>query len=475
MAMRRRQRAGPGASGAVLLSVVLLMFAIGGSSASFIWLMNRLQTRAGERSRAMTAIALAEAGVYRTLSVLEAFTPGTSNPGRRWRPTAHTESVALGPLRGRFTVSVANDVDQAVLITSAGETGNVTRRLRARVYLATPAFLTALYAPGRVQVQGPPTALFILPYSAGIGDRPWVHMAIGSEVWFPRSDVRLNDRSAALDLSPGPLAALEGSPTRVWEDRSAPVRVALARGAEMTLGRAHVRVEAQQLRAVGVPIEQVRLRTFENLPPLPEVDRAYYQARATANVANTAINRAAGNYVGNGDLARKSDSLYSSVEFDQLQTYLAALAHAPRLQGVVYLQGALLLSEGQTLRVADGALVVEGAVYISRNATLEITHSATSRTLPGLIALDQSTLVVTERARLRVHGLLYVTKTMAIDDEAVVDVVGAVLTGDPDLGFRNSAGLAIIRYDPAVMGTPGLRIPPDVPVVAWVAAWEELP
>jgi len=33
----------------------------------------------------------------------------------------------------------------------------------------------------------------------------------------------------------------------------------------------------------------------------------------------------------------------------------------------------------------------------------------------------------------------------------------------------------MIRYEPAVLGTPGLRVPEGVPVVAWVAASEDLP
>jgi hypothetical protein len=154
---------------------------------------------------------------------------------------------------------------------------------------------------------------------------------------------------------------------------------------------------------------------------------------------------------------------------------MAALAAPPTLRGVVYLRGALLLPERQELRIADGSLIVEGAVYLDHHAALEVTHSPHTRTLPGLVALANSTIVVTENARLRVHGLLYATKTIGIDDGAQVDVVGAVLTGDPDLSFRNASGMVVIRYDPAVMGTRGLRLPANAPVVAWVAAWEELP
>jgi hypothetical protein len=256
--------------------------------------------------------------------------------------------------------------------------------------------------------------------------------------------------------------------------RSGPVRVLLAHGAELTVGRLRVRVDAEQLRAVGLFVDGAVART-ERLPPLPEVDRAYFRALAAMNTANAALNEAAGKAAGNGDLAEKRDSLYTGTEFEQVQAYLGAMSAPPALRGVVYLRGALLVSSREHLRVVDGALVAEGAVYLNPRSTLEITHSPATRTLPGLIALDNSTMIVSETARLRVHGLVYATKALAIDDGARVDVVGAVLTGDPDLSFRNASGEVVIRYDPAVMGTPGLTLPPGARVVAWVASWQDAP
>jgi len=455
-----------------LLLVLVLLMAAGGSSATFIWLMHQHQTRAGLRYRAAAATALAEAGVHRALSVLEGAAPEISRGGRRWRPIEYRETVPTGLGEGRFSVTIADDAGGALLITSTGEVAGTSRRLRARVYLASPALLSALYAPGIVQIQAPPTSTFILPYGAGLADRPWVHIAAGREVWFTRNDVAMNDPSMPVEPASGPAqipaTSLHGSAG------PGPVRLLLARDAEITVGRLRARVDVEQLRAVGLFVDGAIART-EQLPPLPEVDRVYFQAMAATNTANAAINEAAGKAAGNADLAQKQDSLYTGAEFEQVQAYVAALGVGPALRGIIYLRGALLLSPREHLRISDGALVVEGAVYLTPRSTLDITHSPSTRTLPGLIALDNSTMVVNETAHLRVHGLVYATKALAIDDGARVDVVGAVLTGDPALSFRNASGAVVIRYDPAVMGTPGLTLPPGARIVAWIASWEDLP
>ena len=52
--------------------------------------------------------------------------------------------------------------------------------------------------------------------------------------------------------------------------------------------------------------------------------------------------------------------------------------------------------------------------------------------------------------------------------------MGALVSNDPGLSFRN-LGRVVIRYDPAVLGTPGFRVAEDAPVVAWVAVWQESP
>jgi hypothetical protein len=120
-------------------------------------------------------------------------------------------------------------------------------------------------------------------------------------------------------------------------------------------------------------------------------------------------------------------------------------------------------------------LVIESTVLLRGGAALEITHTASTRTLPGILILGNGSLYVTEGARLRAHGLVYANRAIDITDGAAVDIVGAVLGNDAGLSFRNLGSTVIIRYDPAVLGTPGLIVPADAPVVAWIAGWEELP
>ena len=462
-------------AGMVLLVVLMILLVVSGSSASFIWFMNQQQTRAGLRFRSAAALAVAEAGVYRVLSILETVAPGGRSPGRVWRDSAYAETMSVGPLEGRFTVSLTDEADGAIIVTSAGQVGGVTRRVRARVYLASPALLAALYGASEVRLERPPAATFLLPYGAGIGDRPWIHVAAGTGIWFATPSVSINDPSVSFGARPGPVDAPEGVNSATAVPRPGPVRLLLARGAELTLDQPRHRVDVQQLRAMGVYLEGVVLRT-EALPRVPEVDRAYYQTLAAANTRNATLNEAAGRYLGDADLTSKRDSLYTQREFEQLRAYLQAGLARPRFEGVLYVKGVVELFGGQQVEIADGSLVTESGVHLNLGATLEITHSPATRTLPGLLVTGIiGTLIVTEGARLQVHGLVYASRAFDVNDGARVDIVGAVLDNDGELSFRNQAATVVIRYDPAVLGTPGLRIPQDSPVVAWVAGWEELP
>lgn len=460
-------------AGIALLVTIMILLAVTGASASFIWLMNQQQARAGLRYRSAAALAVAEAGVHWALSILESVAPDGGS-GRAWRSGAHSEAYPVGPLKGRFTLSLVDDADGAIVITSAGEVAGLTRRLRARVYLASPALLAALHGTSFVRLEKPPAATFILPYGAGIGDRSWIHIAAGRGIWFATADVSINDPSVAFEAGPGPVDAPLGANQATTPPRPGPVRLLLTHGAELTLGPDRQRVEVQQLRAVGVHLEGVILRAGA-LPRLPEVDRAFYQARAAANTGNASLNEAAGQSLGNVDLARKRDSLYSARQFALLQTYLKAGLRQPQLLGVIYVKGSVDLVEGQRIQIVDGALVAESTVHLIEGASLEVTHSAATRTLPGIIVLDNGALVVTQGARLRAHGLVYANRVIDVGDGAHMDVVGAVLGNDGTHSFRNLAATVIIRYDPAVLGTPGLRVPNEAPVVAWVAQWEELP
>ncbi|MCL6552151.1 MAG: hypothetical protein K6W08_03375 [Firmicutes bacterium] len=213
----------------------------------------------------------------------------------------------------------------------------------------------------------------------------------------------------------------------------------------------------------------------ETLPPLPRVDRAYYRARAAANALNAPVHRAAGEFLGDRALADKPDSVYTPAELRQVLRYFRESGAPPRLAGVVYVRGGVELVDRARLVIVDGALVAESTVHLIEGAALEILHSPATRTWPGLVVLDDGALLLAQGARLRVHGLVYVSRLVDAGEGVTVDVVGAVLAGDPRHSVRNRAATVVIRYDPAVLGTPGLPVTPGTVPVVWVAAWEEIP
>ncbi|MGH2373477.1 MAG: hypothetical protein ACRDIC_08385 [bacterium] len=462
-----------GEAGVTLLVVLVLLLAVTAASGAFIWFMNQQQTRAGGRLRAAAAVAVAEAGVHRALAILESVAPDGQSPGRSWRPSAHTERLNVGPFDGRFTISLADGPGDAILVTSSGEVAGVQRRVRARVHLASSALLAALHGDGVVRFEKPPAMAFLLPYGAGIGDRPWIQVAAGKEIWFTTTAVSINNRNASTVVAPGPVDAPDAA-----SPRPDPVRLLTSRAGVVTLGADHTQVDIQQLRNAGVHVEGVVLRTGA-FPQPPEVDRAYFQRQASANTANAALNEAAGRHHGDSELVKKQDSSYSRTQFDKLQAYLRVGLTPPLFRGVVYVGGGVVLRDGERMDVVEGALVTDSTVHMSQGAVLQVTHSASTRTLPGIIVLDNGGITVTQGARLRAHGLVYTSRLFDVGPGAHVDVVGAVLSADPDLSFRNFAATVVIRYDPAVLGTPGLRtaVPSGAPPaeVAWVAAWEELP
>jgi hypothetical protein len=71
--------------------------------------------------------------------------------------------------------------------------------------------------------------------------------------------------------------------------------------------------------------------------------------------------------------------------------------------------------------------------------------------------------------------LVLTSRLIAVEDEAYLEVVGALSSNDPDEAFVNFGGTVVIRYDPAVLGTRGLLLPRDQQPLAWIVSWEELP
>ncbi len=457
--------------GTILLVVLTVFLTIAVLSSSFIWFMQQQQTRAGTRYRSAMALALAEAGVHRALSILETVAPDGRSSGRHWRASDHTETMLVGSFEGQFTLALADDVDGAILVTSVGQVGGVRRSLRARVYLASPALLAAVYGASIVRLEDPPTAVFIMPYGV-TGDHPWLHIASGRGFWLASQDVLINDPARPFQAAQGPVDA--PSDTDPLPGRPDPIRVLLGEDARLRLDRHSSPMRVEELRTLGVNIDRF-VFTVKALPPAPDVNSVFYQRLAADNRHNAGLNEAAGKYLGDGDLARKVDSLYSEQEFAKLQAYVNAGSGPSWLHGVIYVKGGLRLDEGQALQVREGALITEGPVELERDALLEVLHSQASRTLPGLITLGKSDLIVAPGTRVRVHGLAYIARTIDVQAGASLDIVGSMLANGQGFSVSISGGTAVIRYDPAVLGTPGLRVADNAPVTAWVARWEELP
>lgn len=463
-------RRGRDEAGQTLLVVLIIMIAVAVSSTSFIWFMNQQQTRAGTRYRAAAAFQVAQAGLRRALAILESTAPDGS-PGRDWRPADFSEPVAAGSLEGRYVIAIENHPEWGLLVTSEGQAGGLRRRIRAHVVLAPPALLAGIYASASIRLVGEPASLVITPYG-GFAGRPWVHIAAGGEVWFGSDRIRVNDPAGALPLPPGPIDPLAVIDRPESRPAILPISLLLAGEAPLVLGEARREVDAERLRAAGIGVAAVH--RIDALPPLPEVVRGFYASLAEGNTANAALNRAAGRFSGDHDLEQKEDSRYDAAQMTRLLTYLNSRQPDESLRGAIYVSGRVTVPAGGWLHILDGALVTENTVKVEEEAELRVTHSARTRLLPGIIVLDPGGLVVGRGARLHAHGLVEAAQIIEMLEDATVEVVGAVAARASGLSLRNTGAAILLRYDAAVLATPGLRVRFREPIVAWVATWEEI-
>jgi len=454
-------------AGFALLLMLVIMIVISGTSVSFIGFMNRAQTYSGDRYRARAAMAVAESGVHRALQIFESTAPNGTD-GRTWRPAGFSE-LLRGSIESRFTLSAVEEPDGAIMITSTGEVAGTVRHLRARIYLASPVLLAGLTGWGTVMIEKPPATLDIVPYARAGVDRPWVHVLAGEGLWLENDNVAMNtSKGPNFESGPGEgRAARRTTSTNITPPD--PIRIIV--GPRASLKLAQRQVAGGQLRPVGAPIDRVSV--VESFATRPTVDRVFYRALASSNMSNAEINNAAGKYVGDSGLTSKFDSLYTAMQFEKLQLYLRTESQRTLLRGVVYVTGGVSLAEADDLRISDGALVTEGMLQVGPRSSLRVSHSPATRTLPGLIVLD-SGLIVRSGALLEAQGLVLSEGAVEGGDGAKIDIVGALVSMDAGLSFRNQGTHVVIRYDPAVLGTPGLVVQPDSPVVAWVATWEEL-
>lgn len=459
-------------SGHVLLAVLIMFMAISLSATSFIWFMNQQQTYAGRRYQDVAALYAAEGGIQRVLAALESASQD-DGPGRSWRPRDYAEPFESGPLKGRFTVSVEGNGDGSLVVTSEGVVGSATRRLQARVSLASPALLAALYGASVVQFERPTATVVILPYGRTLTTERWVHVAAGEAIRFVDTGASAINAPVTFEVPVGPLEALDRTREGCRAGGLRPARLLLANDAELMVSKGLHRVDLQQLRAQGFHLDG-HLIEVDRFPSPPQVDRNFYSSLAAANTANAEINRLAGQRANNRQLAQRRNSLYQPQEMIEILRYDASRRSPTTLRGLIYVAGGLELADGSRLAIVDGALVAERSIFIGEKAELTITHTPQMRTFPGLLVLDQGGLMLDEKAKLKAHGLVYVSRSLDIGQGAVVELVGALLAKDPMLSVRNDGGQILICYDQAVLGTPGLRVGADEPIIAWVSDWREV-
>jgi hypothetical protein len=145
------------------------------------------------------------------------------------------------------------------------------------------------------------------------------------------------------------------------------------------------------------------------------------------------------------------------------------------LTGPVYVRGPVVIAGGTGIRIRDGFLVTEGSLTLGPGARLDVRHSPRSRLFPGVVTIGEAApLVVQQGAVLIADGLVYAERIFDAGEGAVIDIVGALIAADPLLSFRNHSATVVIRYDPAVLGTIGIRPPSGVEAVARIIAWRDV-
>ena len=227
----------------------------------------------------------------------------------------------------------------------------------------------------------------------------------------------------------------------------------------------------------------VYLRGFKKERVLPLfLDPDAFRVQAEENTANAALNRRAG-------LGARSDSYYTFPEMFQILSYLARNP-SDHLHGTIYANGPVTVLQSVDLGgpTGDVTLAVEGDLIIPGDVTLVNRHDLTTvsgRRTPGIVLfaspdpligpqtvcngqhlIGSGRLVMCERSKLIVDGLVYTQDGMVIESQASVDQVGAMYhnsLGSPNPSFVNEDGTVVLRFDPLALSAFGRGIS----IVSW--------
>ncbi len=450
---------------------VLLVIAI--ISVAFASLVSVRQRLAGHRYRVLVARYLAEGAVEQALWALE------NDAQNHIAVDGVTHIQAGGILEGKFSVEKIRDEGKGLVsILASGEVGGVLRRVRTTARLSPRILTYALFGNRLIRLEGSEARTYVIPAYPSSACVEGGHLGTSGEIWFRNPGASVNEfTGAVLPLREGdrPDHALVEAAATAEQPNSKLGKLTLAGGAVLTIGEAHLPTDARGLRAnnIWMGMEVLSIRDSQ---VLPVVDHDMLRALAQASVANAEINEAVGDQTWPA-LRMKRDSVYEQEDFRHIIQYLAGVPSKP-LKGPIYVKGTVTVPEDTIIQLLDGFLAVEGSLTIRAGGHLEVRHSSSSRTFPGIVTMmgEARPLIVQQRGVLIVDGLVYAGGPFDADQGSIIDIVGALMGADARLSIRNHNATLVIRYDPSVLGTVALIRPPGTTnMVAEIVSWEEVP
>lgn len=417
----------------IVFAVLLAVYGI-----TFLARMHLQHRLAGGELQAVAARYAAEAGVEKAMWYLEGRAPDGSNDAS-WRPHGYSEELQAGGLHARYTIEIHDVLGGSVAITSSGEVGTARRDVRVIAKVSPRALGYALFGGGLVTVDGPQARLALAGPEED-GCLPRTLAGFNAEFWFrtPGSTLALISSCA----EPKPVA-----------------RLGIANPDRLTVGDLHQPADTDRLRSFGVHVLNAGQVTMRRITPeaLPSLDADTFRRRAAANSANAELNNAAGRAFAWPSLLDKKDSLYTADEFSVMLRYLSD-RNIPMF-GAIFAAGPATVQAGAPLTIVDGFLATDGGLTIAPGGSLTIRHHQRGQLLPGVVTLTRksyASVVVGERACVRVDGLVFAQGVIEVREGATMDVAGAVVATDSDYGLRLYNASLTVRYDPAVAGTPGI-------------------
>ncbi len=447
--------------GQALVIVLVVMLILQIAAWAFVSRMNFEQRLAGDSVRSLSAFYAADAGLQKVLWALEELGPESFSNEEGSLP--HQEALASGAFVIEKLEHLPGGLTSFVV---RGEVREAVRRLKALVRTGPEALAYGLYGQAIVSFDGQARTYIVPCRAEERGCRRGGDLAVGGEVRFNSPHVALNDfRGILLPLREGRIADTLLLSAARGMDSASGLDIVLTGEAGLWSGIKQTPVGLDELRRQVRELGVRRLRVRAALQT-PSVDANYYASMAEANTANDAINAAAGLMGSERGLREKTHSRYTEEEFEVILEYLKE--HPAPMRGVLFVDGDITVPEHGRLTIVDGALILNGNIEIKPRARLEVQHGQTTRMLPGVVALGGGTIQIRKEAAAVIDGLILAGKDVQVDG-GILDVIGSVVTRN----FLSDDGTSVIRYDPIVLATAGLRS-------TWrgfveLLSWQELP